>query len=97
MVDGSIDEFHIEQLPRLCHFITHWSVGAIGSVLARKAPVFADVPVKAWQKAVGWKAEKNKRVAIGEGLKAYEGQVKSDDELAAIGMGIYWSNKLHAL
>jgi hypothetical protein len=46
--------------------------------------VEADIPVKSWQKAVDWSGDR--RV-----LKKY--RVDSEDELAAIGMGIYGTRK----
>jgi hypothetical protein len=87
VVSGSIDEVHIEQLPRRCHFFTHWSVGAIGHALfpsVASHKILGDIPVKAWQKASNWESRKAnwKNVAC-----------KSEDELAAICMGEYFVEK----
>lgn len=89
IVNGSVDEMHIEQLPRRCHHYTHWSVGVIGSAGAvREATVVAaDIPVQSWQKACDWKG---KRVQLKKSLLH---PVSSEDEEAAVGMGLYYVNK----
>jgi len=79
-----LDEVHIEQLPRNCHVYTHWSVGVIGSSLADIcSDIRADIPIQSWQKFCEWKSKRTP-------LVSYQGRVKSEDELAAIGMGLYW-------
>jgi len=80
-------EVHIEQLPRNCHHYTHWSVGCLGAALYLSSiEVHADIPVQSWQKAVDWKGRQ-------AALTPYKGKVRSEDELAAIGMGIYYTTK----
>ena len=83
----AIDEVHIEQLVRNTHIFTHYSVGAIGmSFVDRCRHIKADIPFSSWQAHCEWKANKTP-------LEAYKGQVRSEDELAAIGMGLYWLAK----
>lgn len=87
VVSGSVDEVHIEQLPRRCHHFTHWSVGVIGHALfpsVSSSQIFGDIPVKAWQKASNWNDRKEKWKEAG---------YSSEDELAAICMGEYFVNK----
>jgi Holliday junction resolvasome RuvABC endonuclease subunit len=85
VVDGSLDEIHIEQLPRRCHIYTHYSVGVIGTSLSRKCSVIkGDIPVKSWQAATGWEARKKGWADV---------NCTSEDELAAICMGEYWVGK----
>lgn len=77
-------EVHIEQFGGRPHHILHWAVGLIGTTLKTATnKVGQDVPVSAWQKEMDWK---NSR----EPLTAYLDKVDSEDELAAIGMGLYW-------
>lgn len=88
----AIEEVHIEQLVRMTHIFTHYSVGAIGATLvSTKVRVAADVPIKSWQKHVEWKAKKGQPFTVGGKLQPYVSTVHSQDELAAIGMGIYWT------
>jgi hypothetical protein len=86
---GRAGEVHIEQLPRRCHIYTHWSVSVIGLALwSFRCGVVADVPVRSWQRFADWHGAKAP-------LEAYKGRVASEDELAAIGMGLWWvSTKL---
>ena len=82
VVDGSIDEIHIELLPRRCHIYTHYSVGVIGTALSRKCDIIkGDIPVQSWQKATAWDERKEHWAAKG---------LDSEDQLAAICMGEYW-------
>ena len=79
----SPNEIHIEQLVRNTHIYTHWSVSVIAlSMFRRNVQVDADVPIASWQKFADWKGEK-------EPLKVYKRRVTSEDELAAIGMGLW--------
>jgi Holliday junction resolvasome RuvABC endonuclease subunit len=79
-----IDEVHIERLVRRTHIYTHYSVGVIASVLCLYAvSVDAEVSITPWQKYVDWKGKRKR-------LTPYKKRVKSEDELAAIGMGLYW-------
>lgn len=80
-----IKEVHIEQLVRNTHIHTHWSVGAIGSVFGGKTK--ADIPIRGWQKYCEW-GDKRTR------LVPFKKLVKSTDELAAIGMGLYYVKSL---
>lgn len=80
-----IQEVHIEQLPRRCHIYTHYSVAVAGIAFASSdCQVWGDIPVKAWQKHTDWHGERAM-------LKGYD--VQTEDELAAIGMGLYYVNK----
>ena len=80
----NIDEVHIERLVRNTHIYTHYSVGVISSILCLYSDsVEADVSITSWQKAVDWKDKRKK-------LTPYKRRVESEDELAAIGMGLYW-------
>ena len=82
IVSGSIDEVHIEQLPRRCHHYTHWSVGVIAHALYPICrTIRADVAVKSWQKHSGWVTGKS-------GWK--EAGFTSEDESAAVHIGKYW-------
>lgn len=79
----SPNEIHIEQLVRNTHIYTHWSVSVIAlSMFRRNVQVDADVPIASWQKFTDWKGEKAP-------LKDYRRWVRSEDELAAIGMGLW--------
>ncbi len=77
-----VSEVHIEQLVRNTHIFTHYSVSAIGIAFASpKCKVAGDIPIQSWQAHVDWKG---KRTA----LETYK--VSSEDEQAAIGMGLYY-------
>lgn len=77
------DELHIEQLVRNTHIYTHWSVSVIAHALFHSnIQVDADIPISSWQKFVDWKEERT-------ALKTYQKRVSSEDELAAIGMGLW--------
>ncbi len=79
----SPNEIHIEQLVRNTHIYTHWSVSVIAlSMFRRNVQVDADIPISSWQKFTDWQGEKAP-------LKSYRRWVKSEDELAAIGMGLW--------
>jgi hypothetical protein len=85
----NVDEVHVEDVPRsrTCHIYVHYSIGVILAALAAKASVFkVDIPVKAWQKHVDWEGNQ-------EALEAFKGRSKSEDELAAIGMGLWYLAK----
>lgn len=78
------EEAHIEQLVRMTHIYTHYSVGVIMAALCTPnnfKPVRGDVPISSWQKVSGWKTGR----ALIAGI-----EVESEDEAAAISMGIYW-------
>lgn len=84
VVTDSVDEVHIEQLPRRCHHYTHWSVGVIGTAIVPHCTnIKADIPVPSWQKHCEWKSGAKR-------VKALAGRVGSEDELAAIGMGLWY-------
>lgn len=77
------DEVHIEQLVRNTHIYTHWSVSVIAlGLFHSNVQVDADIPISSWQKFVDWKEER-------AALKTYQKRVSSEDELAAIGMGLW--------
>lgn len=77
------EEVHIEQLVRNTHIYTHWSVSVIAIALHHSGcNIFADVPITSWQKHTDWQGEKAP-------LNSYKGRVSSEDELAAIGMGLW--------
>lgn len=86
-----VDEVHIEQLVRNTHIYTHWSVSVIAMALYNTGcTIAADVSISSWQKATAWKTTKDP-------IKAYKGRVNSEDELAAIGMGTYYTRRLSGL
>lgn len=77
------DEVHIEQLVRNTHIFTHWSVSVIALALFHSnIQMDADIPIASWQKFTEWKEEKTP-------LQNYKRRVGSEDELAAIGMGLW--------
>ena len=79
-------EVHLEQLVRNTHIYTHWSVGAIGAILTGLGcSVKADIPIASWQRAVDWHGDR-------EPLNSYLELVSSEDELAAIGMGLWYTS-----
>jgi Holliday junction resolvasome RuvABC endonuclease subunit len=87
----NVDEVHIEQLVRNTHIYTHWSVSVIAMALyASGRTISADVSISSWQKATSWKTTKDP-------IKAYKGRVSSEDELAAIGMGTYYTRRFCGL
>ena len=87
----NLEEIHIEQLVRNTHIYTHWSVSVIAMALYNPDVVIAaDISILSWQKATSWKTTK-------EPIKAYKGRVSSEDELAAIGMGTYYTGRLCGL
>lgn len=86
-----IDEVFIEQLPRMCHHYTHWSVSIIGHALyGFTSKIESCVPVKSWQKFVGWDGKYGDKYAK-EGPEPLVTPA-SEDERAAIAMGYYWVN-----
>lgn len=81
------EEVHIELLVRTVHIHTLWSVGMLVTVCSNFCNnVNADIPISSWQKYTNWKTTKAR-------LKTYKGRVESEDQLAAIGMGLYYVNK----
>jgi hypothetical protein len=81
-------EIHIEQLVRNTHIYTHWSVSVIAlGMFRRNVQVDADVPISSWQKFTDWKGDQAP-------LKNYKRWVRSEDELAAIGMGLWHSARI---
>lgn len=78
------DEVHIEQFGGNPSHLLHWSVGVLGVALKTKTNTVAqDVPVSSWQKFTNWHGDR-------EPLDFYKDKVQTEDELAAIGIGIYW-------
>lgn len=87
----NLTEVHIEQLVRNTHIYTHWSVSVIAMALYVTGRfIAADVSISSWQKETSWKTTKDP-------LKAYKGRVSSEDELAAIGMGVYYTRRFCGL
>lgn len=77
------DEVHIEQLVRNTHIFTHWSVSVIAlGLFHSNVQVDADIPISSWQKFTEWKENQTP-------LQIYKRRVSSEDELAAIGMGLW--------
>lgn len=86
-----VEEVHIEQLVRNTHIYTHWSVSVIAMALYHpNRTIAADISISSWQKATLWKTTKDP-------IKAYKGRVSSEDELAAIGMGTYYTRRFCGL
>ena len=81
---GEIYEVHIEQLVRNTHIYTHYSVGIIGAAFSISSEVSADIPIQSWQKATNWKTDRSCLAGI---------KVGSEDELAAIAMGVFWTRR----
>lgn len=82
-----VEEVHIEQLVRNTHIYTHWSVSVIAIALYHSGcSIFADIPIASWQKHTDWQGKKAP-------LNGYAGRVKSEDELAAIGMGLWHTTR----
>jgi hypothetical protein len=83
MFKGEIDEVHIEKMVAKTAIECKWSVGVIGSVFGCIAHVDDGVPIQSWQKFCDWKGDRQK-------LRRYYKRVHSEDELAAIGMGLWY-------
>ena len=82
-----IVEVHVEQLPRNCHIFCHYAVCAAGiAFVSPTCSVAGDIPVSSWQKHVDWNGER-------ASLEAYTGGLGSDDEAAAIGMGLWYVDR----
>lgn len=85
---GPFHEVHIERLVRMTHIYTHYSVGVLMCAFAGiRGPVSGDVNIKSWQKHVAWCHERAR-------LTEYKARVESEDELAAVGMGLYYLDTL---
>jgi len=84
----TVDEAYIERLMYSTNIHCHWAVGSISSALyaAGVKKVSPTISVTSWQKAVDWKGKRAK-------LKSCIKEVSSEDELAAIGMGLYWTKE----
>lgn len=79
-------EAHIEQFGGRPHRYLVFSVGVIGAAVANIATeVEQDIPVSSWQKYCDWKGK-------GLILDPYRDKVDSEDELSAIGMGLWYVN-----
>lgn len=89
VVDGSVQEAHIETMNYGVHYACIWSVGVIGATLARKdIKVEQDIPVKAWQKDANWKETQYLWETIHSPWPW-----ASEDEWAAYNMGVWWLKK----
>lgn len=75
-------DLYIELIPGTCSYYVQWSVGAILANLCcwRRVKLVGRVAPKAWQKTVDW---------TGNRMLLSRYKVGSEDELAAIGMGIH--------
>lgn len=84
---GAVDEVHIERLNHKTSYICLHSVGVIEACVANaygpNVVVEQDISPGTWQKAVEWKSDMRP-------LRPYRDKVGSLDELAAIGIGLYW-------
>jgi Holliday junction resolvasome RuvABC endonuclease subunit len=80
-----VEEAFIERLMTATSIHCHWAVGSISSALysAGVKRVSPTISVTSWQKEVDWKGKRGK-------LKPWIKMVDSEDELAAIGMGLYY-------
>lgn len=93
MYETKFESCHIEQLVRMTHIYTHWSVGVImAAVLSTDHvhKVAADIPISSWEKYTQWNTDK---APIYKALQSSTKKIASEDELAAIGIGLYWTNK----
>lgn len=100
MTKYKIEEIHIESLniPMARHMAMNmkalfYSVGAIAAACAiYNIPVKDDINVPAWKKYIDWNKTKT-REGKREKLKPYIQKGMSEDEMAAISMGLYFVNK----
>lgn len=94
-----LDEIHLERLPRQTHHYCHWSVGVIGAALQKSgAEILADISPTSWQRHCGWKTKRTDvrtpyRLEPGSPLIPFVKVTDSPDELAAVGLGIYFTEK----
>lgn len=87
-----VDEVHIENVmpsPNMGRtkkmFPLYYSMGVIMARIAElDIPIYIDLQVKSWQKYVDWKGKRKP-------LKKYK--TNSEDELAALGMALWYVNK----
>lgn len=79
-----LKECHIEQFGGRPHRYLVFAVGVLLSAVDYAEEAKQDVPVSSWQKHVDWKKERLM-------LKPYFDKVESEDELAAIGMGLWYT------
>jgi len=85
---GRVDEVHFEQFGGRPSHILHWAVGAIAMALyPRTLHMTQDVNVSSWQAFCKWKTDR-------EPLKDFKKLVMSEDELAAIGLGVFYTQTL---
>ena len=90
----NVFEVHIENIPPERNIARAYrmrpllySVGAIGAILVEQGcTVHVDLHIKSWQKHVDWKGDQKL-------LKKYKKFAKSEDELAAIGMGLWYTSE----
>lgn len=88
ILNHSVDEVHIEKIPRSCHQYTIWSVAIIGTIGSHNSSyVSDDIWISSWQKITSWRGNEKKY------QEKYKTQ--SEDEAAAICMGLYYLNKLY--
>jgi Holliday junction resolvasome RuvABC endonuclease subunit len=90
-----VEEVHIENVPRVrtCSIYVHYAIGVVASA-ANAETVLVDIPVKSWQKHVGWKKnKKTKKISVSKEHKHLWNSVDSEDELAAICMGLWFNSQ----
>jgi len=81
------DEVHIEQLVRTTHIHTHWSVGVIVTAFPACPFVRADISIVRWEKFCDWHGDRG-------ALKRFAKHTQTEDELAAIGMGYFYTQEM---
>lgn len=90
------EAIHFERLNKRCHHYVMWSIGAIMVALLdqglSEAECFDDISPGSWQKTVGWKSQAGK-LTLGPELEKFRRRSKTEDQLAAIGMGMHWQAK----
>lgn len=81
-----LKECHIEQFGGRPHRYLVFSVGVLISAIDYAEETTQDVPVSSWQKYTDWKGNRLT-------LLDYLDKVESEDELAAIGMGLWYTEE----
>lgn len=88
-----IDGVHLESIVRSRFPSTRvlfWSVGVIGTSLSEFHSVVDDINPRSWQAYCKWKKGK---VAKGSPLEPFLKEGQTEDEQAAIGQGVYYTQK----
>ena len=88
MLEQNPDEVHVENFRRNLAIQLHWSVGVIMAAAGFYAvPAQQDCWMSSWQRYCGFK----KGGPFGK-LSKYEKKTESEDELSAIGIGLWYVN-----